>query len=476
MNPGKNIILFSPGKEELQSGPPPAWLEQLKVNLGLVLKKYTGEDLQAFTPDVKEAAEALAGADFLVLVMHPSYEASPAYGKMLNGLAGGREAGTGNVIRIGTSPGVDESLPEVIKNAVSIEMFSPPAEGEKQEWLTEGSDIYWSRLLDLAAEIRSRAAENGQQPSGSEDAAHRQAGPVYLAQASPDMARNRNIIKRELVEHGFRVVPYTDLSILKDELKSHVQNLVDKSCMAIHLLGNAYGREISDERKSIAEVQLQYVTDYLEAIENDPVYSSKELNRLIWIDPEFSPEDPRQEELINQLKRNIENLHRTEIIQTPLELFKALIIKRLKQTTASIHQAANQAAGDDGFFYIIHAADDQDEAREIVGGLESGGVKARMLDYSSDQRSLLNDHKQYLQECRGAIIYYGRPNRFWLLSKAMDLLKAPGMGRTTGLETRRVIAGKADSLEDYPLPEGISLMHEPDLSKAVANLLKTLKH
>ncbi|MCK4745508.1 MAG: hypothetical protein KAT15_00655, partial [Bacteroidales bacterium] len=80
-----------------------------------------------------------------------------------------------------------------------------------------------------------------------------------------------------------------------------------------------------------------------------------------------------------------------------------------------------------------------------------------------------------LQACDSAVVYYGNPNRPWLRSKVMDLLKAPGLGRVHSLEARQILAGKKDELEDYSLPGEINITREPDMSKAVSQLLKTLK-
>lgn len=464
MKPVKNIVLLRPGKDNIHEGPDPVWFEQLESNLGMVLKKYTGESLQSLTPESKEAAEILAEPVFLISVMHGSYPASGKYIKFLEKLAEGGRDMIGHLIRLDTSAESEENTQDLLPDAASIGMYE--IRDGQSIWIGEDSSAYWSRLLDLAAEVKALSGTPTDQATDG--------NTIYLAQVSDDMTMNRNIMKRELLEHGFRVVPVIDLNICKTDLKSHVQNLADKSRIIIHLLGNAYGETMKDTEYSIAEIQEQYIASYLEAIESDPVHAEKELDRLIWIDPEFNPVDSKQEEFINRLKRNIEKLHRTEIIQTPLELFKTLVIKRLRQSDYRISMT-DTVDGVDRFIYIIHAPDDQKEAEELAEGLSKGGLVTSMLNYSKDQRNLLNDHKRYLKACEGAIVYYGRPNRPWLRSKVMDMLKAPGMGRVSALQTMQVLAGKKDLLEDYSTPSGISITREADLSKAISQFVKILK-
>ena len=463
------IVLLSPGMDDSHSGPDTGWIEKLGTNLNLVLKKYTGDSLMTITAEYKEAADLLNKQVFLFIVMHESYSSSAKYMKFLEKISADDDLKVGYLVRIDSSVRIAGKVPEPVVNATSIDLFESSKEQVEGTWLDDESQVYWSRLLDLAAEVKAiseSTVDKTEKSSGKN---------VYLAQAAADMGRNRDIIKRELLEYGFKVFPDTDLRIYKSNLKSEVQKLTDRSRLVIHLLGNAYGESMKESGNSLAEVQVQYITEYLEAIENDPVHAEKEINRLVWIDPEFNPVDSQQEELINQLKRNIENLNRTEIIQTPLELFKTLVVKRLRQDVSGVSMPVTDDSSEGGIIYVIHSPDDQQEAAELAKGLSKGGLRTGMLDYGRKQKHLLNDHKSYLRACDGAIIYYGNPNRPWLRSKVMDLLKAPGLGRAQSLTARRILTGKKDELEDFSLPGEITITKETDMSKAVSQLLKTLK-
>jgi len=460
-------LLVRPGKDKLTDGPDSGWIEQLEANLNLVLQKYAREPLISFQQGSKISKEILLESLNVILLTHVSYTSSEDYLSFLKGIADVGGNSNHNYIRIDTSLQDTEKLPEAFADAVSI-IFADSNTGER-EWIDEKSPVYWSRLLDLAAEIDPVGKTQLKQGEG-------QAGDiVYLAQTAADMGTSRNILKRELTEYGFRILPSVDLKYQQSDLKSNIQSQVDKSRLTIHLLGNIYGKTMKDTGYSISEVQIQYITEYLEAIENDPVHASKEINRLIWIDPEFNPVDSQQEEFIIKLKRNIENLHRTEIIQTPLELFKTLVIRRLrKETVRDLRDPGGEQSGLK-FIYLLHSPDDQQESIVLAKKLSENGLQIGMLDYGRSQLELLKDHKRHLQECEGAIIYYGNSNRAWLNSKVMDLRKAPGMGRKHRLETKQVLAAKKDMLEDFNLPPDISIIREPDLSKAFDQLKKNLK-
>ena len=57
----------------------------------------------------------------------------------------------------------------------------------------------------------------------------------------------------------------------------------------------------------------------------------------------------------------------------------------------------------------------------------------------------------------------------------MDLLKAPGFGRTKPLELRQLLAIGKDTLEDFRIPIEIHLERATDPGKAISALLKNLK-
>jgi hypothetical protein len=465
MRPSNKYVLISPGKLDLAKGPGSEWIEQLQSNLGLVLKKYSGSDLLSLSAADKVPVD-LAGEQLcLITLMHESYSSSAKYLDFIKTVSTSVKGSNPIWIRLETSVREAEKLPEELLNAQTIRLVD--YDSGETGWIHEEAPQYWSRLLDLAAEVV--AAESTDKEKGGGEVKDR----VYLAQTSPELGTSRNILKREISEHGYLILPETELENHIPDLKSYVQSQVDKSRLAIHLLGNSYGEPLKETGFSVAETQIQYISEYLEAIEQDPVHASKEINRLIWIDPAFNPVDSQQEELINKLKRNIESLHRTEIIQTPLELFKTLIIKRLKHK--EIKDARHATEGGEKLVYILHSPDDQEEAGKLSGKLAEGGLEIGMLDYGKTQIELLKDHKRNLQECDGAVIYYGNPNRAWLHAKVMDLLKAPGLGRKHPLETRQVLATSNDTLEDYKLPGGLSISREQDLSKAVDQILKTLK-
>ena len=462
MKPGNRIVLLRP--DHLQSGPSNEWILQFVNNLERVSDRYNAsvDDIRVLTPKDKDARQLLRTCDVMLVILHQSFFSDSAYSKFIENEITEIGEAESKLILISTSPGNQEALNGKLKKFRSFSFYGSRAHEGASDFIHETEPAYWSILLDLVLDL-GQTRDSG-------------ASIIYLAQTEIDINSSRDIIRRELVEHGYRVVPDIDLISHQKDMKSFIQINVDQSRLAIHLLGNHYGDIVKDESRSISELQVRYIGEYLETVEKDKTLSSQSrINRLIWIDPEFNPSDKRQGDFVEDLKRNIEKLYRTEIIQNPLELFKSLVIKRLKEED---HLAAGN--GEDGQagrkqVYIIHHNSDEQDAGKLASRISAEGISISMLDYSGSNKNLLQEHKRNLRICDASVIYYGVRNRPWLQSKIMDLLKAPGYGRTKPLELRQLLATGEDTLDDISIPREIILERATDPGKALLSLIKHLK-
>ncbi len=460
MKPGQQILLLRP--DDLKSGPSEKWIKQFAGNLKLVSSRYASgmRDVSVLTPKSKDAGKLPENGGLTLIILHHSWLSDNAFMKQVEDTAAGSGDGNREVILVNTSSGIRDSLKGIRGKSRSFDFIRPATEEGEAELIDEGQPLYWSKLLDLVLDY-IRSGRGG-------------AGSIYLAQAETDMFSYRDVIRRELMEHGYSVVPDTDLLASPADLKSSIQKEAGASRLAVHLLGDRYGDEVSGESCSITELQVRYIGEYLESVEKDEKLSALTgLSRLVWIDPDFKPSDNRQADFVNGLQRNIEKLHRTEIVQTPLELFKTLIIKRLKKDDDLAAIPRDKGRAGQKQVYIIYQKPDEQKAGELAGRLSGKGISVARLDFA--HKDLLKEHKRNLRDCDASVVFYENKNRAWLRSKVMDLLKAPGYGRTKPLELRLLLSTGSDTLEDFGIPGGIILERETDPGKASVRLLEHLK-
>ena len=457
-------ILIRPDDKNLHTGPPGEWISQFASNLGMVSGRYAGgkSEITLIRPGEKESKPVFGDNSVLVVILHHSWLSDKGYSGFLEKTVSGAREKDSRVIFAKTSGYTGGTVVEKLGIGHAFDFYNSRMEEGGGGLLKEGQPAYWSKMLDMVLDIVQSRMEDA--PS------------IYLSQTVEDMASSRDIIRRELIEHGFRVVPDVDLTSYKKDLKSYVQMNADQSRMVVDLIGNNYGEEEGEENLSISELQISYVSEYLEAIEKDDTLSKQShISRLIWIDPGFNPTDSRQAEFVVELKRKIEKLFRTEIIQNPLELFKTLIVKRLKdETSVDAVEDPDDLVGKKGIYILHHNSDDKGAA-ELGSRLSEGGMKVSMLSYNQKQENLLQEHKKNLKYCEAAVIYFNLANRPWLQSRIMDLLKAPGLGRARPMELRHVLVAGDDGLDDFRIPPDFQLTREKDTGRAVTNLLKQLK-
>jgi hypothetical protein len=460
MKPGNQIILLR--TDDPKSGPTKEWAQQFASNLKLVSGRYNAavSEVKIISPKDKDAGQMLKVCSTVIVILHESWMDDGAYTKLIDKeIMGGGEVDK-QVVLVNTSPGRRDALNGKLEKLPSFIFFD--SQSQDSGLIDETASSYWSKLLDIVLDL------GRSEPSNS--------GIIYLAQTEADINPSRDIIRRELVEHGYRIVPDIDLASQQKDIKSLIQKDFDQSRLAIHILGNNYGAPHGDTSASISELQVRYIGEYLDAIEKDETLSaSSAVSRLIWVDPEFNPVDKQQSDFVDELKRNIEKLHRTEIIQNPLELFKTLIIKKLHGEDDVSTQEDENIKGGRMEVYIIHQKSDEKGAGKLRQNISDKGIDVTMLDLSGVHEGLLRDHKKNLRSCDATIIYYDKRNRPWLKAKVMDLLKAPGYGRATPLKLKQLLTTGEDKLDDFVFPAEIKIEKETEQEKALSTLLKQLK-
>jgi hypothetical protein len=295
---------------------------------------------------------------------------------------------------------------------------------------------------------------------------------IFLANTTVDQEFNRDILRREFLQHGHLVEPDLDLRYYPGDPGPFLKSILKRANVAIHIFGNEYGELFKEGKVSLPEYEMNLVTDFIEDLEKDKATGLENMIRLIWISPEVAPVDEKQIALLSQIRQNIEKLQRTEIIQAPLELFKSIILKRLKQYRVTVAPSARVAASEKKTVYIIHDKRDEAEASGLREKFTSAGMNAVKIDFHEGKSNLINVHKEHLVSCDATFIIYGHTNRLWLSSKVKDLLKAPGYGRENPLVAKGLLVSGEDDLKDMSLPDDLILVNKKDELKPFIDKLK----
>ncbi|MBA7584881.1 hypothetical protein ES708_26847 [subsurface metagenome] len=275
------------------------------------------------------------------------------------------------------------------------------------------SGTIYSKLLDLAYDI-SGSIKNINKPASNEEDEVRY---IYLGLTTHDQQHSRDEIRRELQHNGFNVLPRIDMPATSDEFKKVMMANLKKADFAIQLMGAQYGDILKGSKYSLPDFQNQIIKDFQKSDEH------QSFRRLIWIPQNAKITDQRQALYLKRLRRDEAEMN-TEIIESPLEIFKTILSDKLENTNHTERLEYENISR----VYLLAEEETSDKFEQLYSTLSLSGLRVYTLDYE-EQTGIYTRHLQALRVSDGIIIYQQNSNEYWLRSKLRDIIKSPGIGR-----------------------------------------------
>jgi hypothetical protein len=435
------------------------WVETLHERLQIRLNQLTGETVSIWRDRKLQGNDIfsetlitkLARVALLVAILSPRYVRSEWCLKELNefcrsaALAGGLTIGDkSRIFKVVKTYIPLADHPTQLQNLLGYEFYEyDPARNRAKEFLpdvTSTRDIrYWERLDDLAYDIKQLIETmKGASPltNTGASAASATGKVIYLAETTSDLGNERDLIKRELQQHGHTVLPDKGLPLYAPTLKETVREYLERCELSIHLLGASYGVIPEDADKSLAQIQSELAEERETA-----------LRRIVWMPNGLEVRHDAQKKFISHFQFGLNGHKGTEVLQTSLEDLKQLIEERLRpqQPSASSQSAGNGAAGP-ASVYLICDREDMTDISSIEGCIYDRGLDVLLPAFEGDEAQIKEYHKESLMDCDAVLIYYGRANDIWLRMKQRELQKIAGYGR------KRPLLGKAIYITGPPTP------------------------
>lgn len=327
-----------------------------------------------------------------------------------------------------------------------------PLTGDPQEFTrffgNDAERSYWMKLVDMAYDInrilhaQERSADEGAYESIPRDKT------VYLASTGVDMVIQRDIIKRELIRHGYKVLPDHSLPKEAKALDRMVRDDLDRCRLSIHLVGEDYGYKPRGSELSVVDMQNRIASDHTyQMVEKNKELKEADKNpfsRLVWVSPDLKNVTERQKIFIEDLKSDAASLEEAEVLQISLQELKSIIREELVtggrfNTRKSIKGLDHsEKAEETKMVYLIADKRDVDNTSDIQSYLKDQGFNVVSPSYEGDLVDLRYIHQENLRRCDASIIYFGQATEDWIKTKLQDLLKAPGFGREKPLTVKAV--------------------------------------
>ncbi len=448
------------------------WVSNFQRFLETLLLQILGEKpvFLNYASQEKPAKSELAKVGIFISIVSPEYVKSESSieeiddffniaNKEGNLFVNGRE----RVFKVVKFPVPIAEQPSKISNLLEYELYQTDIQtGESNEFVdyfnTDAERKYWLKIVDLAYDIAAILKSHRKLDIIQTDYSVYSDKNVYLAETGYDLQLHRDSIKRELTRHGFRVLPDHALPTNLIELELAIKKDIERSRLSIHLLGEGYGEYAPTTDKSILDIQNRLAGEH-SLISTSNV--NNKFSRLIWISPDAKLESEKQKMFIDNMRRELEANEGAEILQSPIEDFKMVVLEEL--LNLNLDKLRKQKASNGKIkhnkknVYLIYDKIDEFEANKIVDFLNYKGYEAILPSFEGQLLELREIHLDNLRLCDAALIYINKVNDLWVQMKFLDLLKAPGLGRTKqelykAMLLGKNMKGKAGNLEKFDAP------------------------
>ncbi|MEO9484482.1 MAG: DUF4062 domain-containing protein [Ekhidna sp.] len=467
-------LIYSEQDDAMIEGGIKGWVSNFHKFLSTLMYQITREN-----PEIKLVTESsfsttdLDDYNVIIAVLTPNLakekvimSALNSHGKKLKNKGGLIADGVARFFKVLKRPfDPDEYLSE-LEDLLTYDFYLvDPLTGDPQEFTRFfGSDAersYWMKLVDMAYDINHVLhAKELVEGSGTYETIPRDK-TVYLASTGVDMVIQRDIIKRELIRHGYKVLPDHSLPKEAKALDRMVRDDLDRCRLSIHLVGEDYGYKPRGSELSVVDMQNRIASDHTyQMVDKNKKAKEDEKNlfsRLIWVSPDLKNVTERQKIFIEDLKSDAAALEEAEVLQISLQELKTIVREEL--VTGGRFNIRRNIAGLDTLkeddqtkmIYLIADKRDVSDIDDIQAYLKKAGFNVVSPSYEGDLVDLRYIHQENLRRCDASIIYFGQATEDWIKTKLQDLLKAPGFGREKPLTAKAVyFKGQKDvDMEHY---------------------------
>ncbi|WP_375579599.1 hypothetical protein ABWH96_00550 [Marivirga tractuosa] len=334
-------------------------------------------------------------------------------------------------------------IPEKLKPLRSF-IFYLNNENQEQElsdfFSKEAEKGYWMKMVDLCFDIYETILNMNNK--GKIDKTHGRKS-IYLAETGQDLSGARNIIKRELSRHGYEVYPKSLLPHTYSAVKKSINADLKNCQFSIHMIGSSYGTIPNGTESSVMDIQNMLASEHAKA-------NPQSFNRLIWISPTLKYASEKQKSFIHNIKRDDKASYGAEVLQTSLEDFKNTLWEELldKGLNRKLRSSFSSTPQDKPIFYLIFDEIDAKAVETVKKEVLKHDIELITLDNKGELMDLRNKHIDALKQMDAAIVFQENVNNQWVYMKLLDLLKAPGFGRSKPILGKLLKSEKAKGSED----------------------------
>ncbi|MBK8846538.1 MAG: toll/interleukin-1 receptor domain-containing protein [Bacteroidetes bacterium] len=469
------FISYAHHDNQLLPGDKEGWVTEFHKALEVMVGEYLGKvpviwrdsKLQGNDMFSDEITEKFQELKVMISVISPRYLESEWCTKEVNGFYDIAQTNGGisienkaRIFKIIKTPVELKELPERLKPILAYEFFSTDTttgttRAFKKIFGNESEVAFWTKMDEVAQHL-AKLIKKLNSASTQIQVVEKSATVVndrkfnkrtiYLAETTSDVREFRDNLRRELEDHGFRIFPDKNLTLVDDAFKKEVEEYLKQSSLSLHIIGSKYGTIPEDSDKSILLLQNEAAAAQ---------GASAGLSRLIWVPPIDNPAEERLKPFIEHLKQKEDLQNLSDLLVGSQEDFKHAIfdtIRKLDEHDKAVELARQKAkaapvANNNAVssqnsgprvIYLICDKRDLENTKDLEDYLFGCGYDVMLPIFESDEAEERKINDEYLSLCDAAVIYYGQANEAWLRSRSSDLARKPGLPNSKPLLAKLV--------------------------------------
>jgi hypothetical protein len=462
------------------------WIDLLHERLSVLVSQAVGSELSVWRDghnlqgnDVLQGAigEGITQSLLLVPVISPRYvqsdwcnrEMAAFYASQPPLAAPGFRSRVFKVLKTPLPAPLKNLEPEPIRNLIGYQFFGESeSDGQLHEFNPDPNDkAYWTMLYRLVSDITKTLIELKYSSSSSpaagaaNDIGAGQPAPVvpatakpiataavapagaeaskvvYLAETTSDLTKERELVRDELQQRGYGVLPEQKLPLEEGkQTEEAVRAALARCALSVHLVGTRYGSTPEDDARSTVRIQEQLAAEHGAA---DPAFL-----RLLWMPQGLTAtliSDERQKTFVSELQNRI--TAGAELLQTSIEDLKTRIVEKLSPPPKATVRGGRHTKVKK--VYLICEERDHDLVDPIEDYLFKQNIEVITWLGQSGDDTLMDYHRKNLRECDAALVYFGSGDLPWVDKNLDDLEKAYGYGREQDWVANAVYVGSPEN-------------------------------
>jgi hypothetical protein len=310
---------------------------------------------------------------------------------------------------------------------------------------------FWFKLADLAYDL-FQAMQDRIVPVAED----KPVATVYLAGAEPALSTARNNLRRELERAGIQVLSLPLKMKNPDVWQEELKELLSKCDASIHLIG---GGDSPDEGIPAGPEagQLRCASEFA-ATGNFRVFA--------WLNE--AGEGVAHIDQREQLLRQYETAGAVELLNMTFEDFKTYVQTSLRSRALEPDSVESPFRGQGVNIYVLFDRLDEPEALQLADRLRKNGMSVTTTLHHSDLMAVRHIHQESLRRMDVALIFALRANPNWLAMKMMEVMKAPGLDRSSPVRQRLLVYDDrlADRFGQFS-DQFIKIPYHPDVAAEV---------